>query len=137
VLLAAVGLATGRMVWAPGGVVPRDALILLVVPAMAEELVFRGLLTPERSKDRSVLRAVLPGLGLYILWHPAQALWLAAAAPVQTDPVFLILVTALGLGLGVLRWMSGSIWPGVFVHWLVVLGWQALLAGPSLRAMAG
>ncbi len=127
----------GWLVWAPGGVVPRDALMLLVVPALAEELVFRGLLTPVRSRDQTVLRAVLPGLGFYILWHPAQALWLAAAAPVLTDPVFLSLVAALGFGLGLLRWASGSIWPGVIVHWAVVLGWQALLGGPSLRAMAG
>jgi uncharacterized protein len=134
--LAALGLATGRLVWTPERVLPGDALLLLVVPALTEELLFRGLLTGDRLATPSVTLAVLPGLGLYVLWHPVQSLWLPAAAPVLTDPMFLLCVALLGVVLGVLRWASGSLWPGIFLHWAVVLGWQTLLGGPSLRALA-
>ncbi len=108
-----------------------DAFLLLAViaffaPALGEELIFRGALQPRtvsRPKDWSLAILSLAG---FVLWHPVQVwLGLPMAQPVFTDPGFLSLVAVLGVLCTALTHRSGSLWPAIILHWLVVIGWKA------------
>jgi predicted Abi (CAAX) family protease len=104
------------------------AATLLLAPALGEELLFRGLLIPRHGPGAAW---VLLSVGLFVLWHPLQALsvgppWSAAFL----DPWFLAAVAILGTALARIYAATGSLWPGVLVHWIVVLGWKAWLGGP-------
>lgn len=100
------------------------AVIAFFIPALAEELVFRVGLPAFLGDSR---RADALALAAFILWHPVQVwLGLPMHQPVFLDPVFLGLAALMGvLACGLYR-RSGSIWPAVTLHWLVVLGWKAL-----------
>lgn len=108
-----------------------DAFLLLAViaffaPALGEELIFRGVLQPRavsRPKDWSLAILSLAG---FVLWHPVQVwLGLPMAQPVFTEPAFLLLVAILGALCTALTHLSGSLWPAIILHWLVVIGWKA------------
>ncbi len=62
-----------------------------------------------------------------MLWHPLQH-WLdvgpEGSAIFTTLPFFLTVIT-LAFALGLLREVSGSIWPPVLLHWTVVCAWKA------------
>ena len=99
------------------------------MPALGEELVFRGLLIPGRDAAPQAVGAVALSTALFVLWHPLQTLWWNEAAAVFLRPDFLAIVALLGLLCALLRRRSGSIWPGVALHWAVVVGWKGWLAG--------
>lgn len=134
-VLLALGFAGGLMRLAPrfDEAVLRLALIALVAPALAEELLFRAALLPRPDPDRPLpLGALALSASLFLLWHPLQILifpphWRA----VMLDPWFLAAVAAFGIASARLYWATGSIWPSVALHWLVVVAWKALLSGPS------
>ena len=50
---------------------------------------------------------------------------------VVLDPWFLASVAAFGVASARLYWNTGSLWPPVALHWMVVVAWKALLGGPS------
>lgn len=84
----------------------------LILPSLAEELVFRVLPPP---------RFALPALVLYVLYHPLNAwLFIPAARPVFYDPVFLMLAALLGACCTVLYRRTRSLWPPLLLHWLAV-----------------
>ena len=104
------------------------AATLLVVPALGEELMFRGLLIP---RDSPAVKAMALSVLLFVLWHPLQArtigpLWAGAFL----DPWFLAAAAILGVALARIYAATRSLWPCVLAHWLVVLGWKMLLGGP-------
>lgn len=104
------------------------ALRVLLVPALLEETVFRVLLNPHRSEGTGIKRAWLAGVGslvAYVLVHPLVALVVPAAGAFLTAS-FLLLTTLLGLACLVLYRRSGSVWPPMALHWLVVVGWLSL-----------
>ena len=109
--------------------VPRDnvgaiSLSAFLVPALAEELVFRSWL------PRGAPLAAVASFLAYVFWHPLQViLHLPFARPEFTDASFLGLVAWLGLACTLARVRSGSIWPGVVIHWGVVVLWLALFGG--------
>ena len=104
------------------------AASLFLAPALGEELLFRGLVIPRRGpKARWIAISTL----LFVLWHPLQALTLGPPwADAFLDPWFLAAVALLGVALGRIYAATGSLWPCVLAHWLVVFGWKALLGGP-------
>ena len=104
------------------------AATLFFAPALGEELLFRGLIIPrERPNTRWLVLSVL----LFVLWHPLQALTFGPPwAGAFLDPWFLAAVAVLGTALARIYAATGSLWPCVLLHWLVVLGWKALLGGP-------
>jgi uncharacterized protein len=109
----------------------RLALIAIIAPAIGEELLFRAALLPAKDEPMHPARGAL-AIGLFVLWHPLQIIpfgrhW----AEIVLDPWFLACVAVLGLALTRLYRATGSIWPGVLLHWLAVVGWKAFLGGPS------
>jgi predicted Abi (CAAX) family protease len=108
---------------------PRSELLVLslsafLIPALGEELVFRGWLR------RGLPIAAVASLLAYILWHPAQELLnLPFGRPEFLDPRFLSLIAWLGLACTLSRIRSGSIWPAVIIHWGAVVVWKALYGG--------
>jgi predicted Abi (CAAX) family protease len=98
--------------------------IAFLVPALAEELVFRVLLGGRENSVRA-----LCALGAFLVWHPVQTwLGLPLAQPIFTDPAFLLIVGLLG-GICTISWQrSGSIWPAVVMHWILVVAWKGFTA---------
>jgi predicted Abi (CAAX) family protease len=127
-VLAALGWA-GALV-DPGAVdwpaLLRLAAIALIVPALAEEVVFRAALLPAPSTRVSMLRLTL-AIAAFVAWHPLQVLWFGVAwGETVLDPWFLAAVAALGIAASRLYLATASIWPPVILHWLVVIAWKAL-----------
>lgn len=132
-LIALLAFATGLAHFDP---MPFDArwlgffFGLMLVPALGEELVFRALLVPSPGRLFPAGQAVL-AVGLFILWHPLQALSFGPPwSAIFLDPRFLTIVAGLGVLLVRLYRATGSVWPCVATHWLVVAAWKLLFAGP-------
>ena len=102
------------------------AAVAVVVPALGEELVFRGVLQPERLSGLWSYAGAGLSLALFVLWHPMQVWtgWFTGQA-VFLDPGFLILVAGLGLACTLSVHRSGSVWAAVAMHWVVVVVWKA------------
>ena len=98
------------------------ALVAFFFPAFFEEFVFRGIL----NRAQSPLSISL-STAAFVLWHPLEAhLFLKEAIPWFTDPRFLAFVALFGFWFCILRKVSGSLWPPIICHWMVVLTWKGL-----------
>lgn len=105
--------------------------ILLLVPALGEELLFRWLLYPRSGLPGRKLLVIL-SVSLFVLWHPLQV-WSGlgpAWSGIFLDPVFLVCVALLGSTVAMLRERTGSIWPPVLFHWMIVAAWKLGFGGP-------
>lgn len=107
--------------------------ISLILPAITEELFFRVLLLPHPSENTSVLTLWLwsaISLAMFIVYHPLNALtFFPAGRTTFKTAVFLSLAALLGITCTLAYFHSGSIWPPVAIHWLVVVVWLLLLGG--------
>lgn len=109
---------------APRGQAATLWLSVFLFPVLVEELVFRGWLR------RGAPVAAIASFLAYILWHPLQVwLNLPFARPEFREAHFLGLVATLGFVCTLARVRSGSIWPGVVIHWGVLVAWLALFGG--------
>lgn len=134
--MAAIGVTTGLYKLGPGDLsaLPLTMLTVFFVPAIGEEVVFRGLMVPSRPERPATPIAV--STVLYILWHPLEGFtFLPGARELFTRPDFLLVTGLLGLACGLTRWRTGSIWPAVLLHWAVVVVWKTWLGGPSLDSL--
>jgi predicted Abi (CAAX) family protease len=135
--IGAVGFSTGLYAIGPARTqgLPLRLLTVLIAPAIGEEACFRGLLVPDRSETRSPWRALAAMTGVFTLWHVVEAkTFLPGAARTFVRPDFLACAAILGLGCGVIRWRTASLWPAVALHWLMVTLWQTWLGGFILEA---
>jgi len=112
------------------------SLLMLIHPALVEEVVFRGLLLPRnpRTTSRTLLVAIAAAaLALYVASHPLNA-WLFRpdVLGVFASPAYLVLAALLGLACTVAYFISRSIWPPVAIHWLTVMLWIWFLGGQAL-----
>ena len=97
-----------------------------ITPILAATI--RGVLLPRDG--RTTIWLALSVL-LFVLWHPLQAVTLGPPrAETFLDPWFLAAVAVLGTALARIYAATRSLWPCILTHWLVVLGWKALFAGP-------
>lgn len=104
--------------------------LVMLVPALAEELIFRALLVPRPEQAFSVWHAVLC-VAAFVAWHPFQAVALRPKwSALFLDPWFLVATAVLGAALVRIYRITGSIWPCVGLHWLLVAGWKLLFGGP-------
>ena len=138
----AVGYAIGRRT---GLFQPRPAplpmvavaLGILLTPAFGEEFWFRGVLTRSREEQPDDLAALLPSTAAFTAWHVLTALTiLPGARTTFLRPDFLTLAALEGLVCGWLRRRTGSIWPGVLLHWAEVIVWKTWLGGPDFADLA-
>ncbi|MGG6294521.1 CPBP family glutamic-type intramembrane protease [Leptolyngbya sp. AN02str] len=111
----------------------QTALMTLFAPALLEELGYRVLIIPHPSEGASASAQTLwliISLAVFIVAHPLNAITLYKRAyPLFLSPVFLIMASLLGLGLTGLYQLSGSIYPIVLMHWIVVFVWLVGLGG--------
>jgi predicted Abi (CAAX) family protease len=106
------------------------AIILFFIPALAEELVFRSILLSWFASFSQRLGNWL-SIGLYVLWHPLQALTFGPPwSAIFLQPSFLFATFILGIILTHIRIVSQSLWPVIAIHWLLVVVWKLLFAGP-------
>lgn len=105
----------------------------LPMTAIAEELIFRVLLLPHPTENPSftVLWCwEIISLATFLVYHPLNALtFYPAGNPTFMNPVFLLLAGLLGVACAIAYWQSGSLWPPVVIHWLVLVVWILLLGG--------
>jgi predicted Abi (CAAX) family protease len=105
----------------------------LATPAISEEVVFRVLLLPHPAEAVAGITPWLWGsfsLILFILYHPANAYsFFPAGRQVFIAPIFLSLAALLGVICTLSYLQSGSLWPPVFLHWIIVVVWLLLLGG--------
>ena len=137
VAIAIFGFGGGVLRFAaPAPGLPESLAAAFFVPALGEELAFRGLLVPDaRETSRPTLSFTL-STAAFVAWHVVEAeTFLPRAAPLFTNMFFLVCAAALGLGCGYARWRTSSVWPAVAMHWLAVAAWQAFLGGPGLEAL--
>lgn len=133
--MAAIGLSTGLYALGPGNMsaLPLTLLTVFFVPAIGEEVVFRGLMVPSRNEAARPIIAMALSTSLYVLWHPLEGFtFLPGARALFARPDFLLVTGLLGLACAVTRWRTGSIWPAVFLHWAAVVVWKTWLGGPAL-----
>ena len=116
------------------------AAALLPMPALGEELLFRGALLPhpgEATPWPVLLAWSALGIGLFVLYHPlAGRLWYRRAERVFHDPRFLLQTALLGVATTALYQASGSLWPAVLLHALAVLVWLERLGGRQHLTLA-
>jgi predicted Abi (CAAX) family protease len=130
----AVGRRTGLFQPAPGRPRLGDALTILVVPALGEELLFRAALTPSRAETPGDLRAIGASTLAFTAWHVLEALtFLPGARRTFLRSDFLALCALEGLACAWLLRRTGSVWPGVVLHWAEVFVWKTWLGGAALK----
>jgi len=106
------------------------AVILFFLPALAEELVFRGVLLSWFAGFSQRLGNWLSIL-LFVLWHPVQAVTFGPPwAAIFLQPSFLFATFILAIVLTHIRIASQSLWPVILIHWLLAVCWKLLLGGP-------
>jgi predicted Abi (CAAX) family protease len=129
--ILAIGFGSGLFGWAPSGE-PWLGLLLkaLLAPALVEEILFRGLLSPARGEVERPATWIALGLAIFVLWHVLGGL-LFPGAEFFLRPSFLLCAALLGLACALMRYRTGSLWPPVAFHAVAVWAWQALLGGIS------
>lgn len=107
--------------------------ICLLTPAITEEVFFRVLLLPHITEDVSRNKKWLWGcisLVIFIVYHPLNALTgYPAGFPTFMNPVFLLQATLLGIICTIAYFQSGSLWPSVVIHWIIVVAWLVFFGG--------
>jgi predicted Abi (CAAX) family protease len=107
--------------------------ICFLTPAISEEVFFRVLLLPARFENFSWnTKILLVGLSLtlFIAYHPLNALtFYPSGLKTFFNPIFLFLVGILGIVCSLAYLQTGSLWPPVVIHWLVVVLWLSILGG--------
>jgi uncharacterized protein len=108
----------------------RFAALLFLAPALGEELLFRGLFVPPPTQPASATRLMV-AVAAFVAWHPLQACTLGPPwAGLFLNPWFLLATAALGAALVAQYRLTGSLWPCVLTHWVVVLFWKLVFDGP-------
>lgn len=137
-LAAPADLFPGRVELAGPGIVLRLFLLPLLVPALAEELFFRGLLYPHPDEPvllRGRFGWAALSLLIYVVAHPLNG-WLLrpVARDIFFDGRFLVIVLLLGVAALVSYHRARSLWPAVVMHYLTVALW---LSFGGLTLLAG
>ena len=104
-MAAAFGLSTGTGVdpWVAGGYGWAGAAAATVIfPAVFEELAFRGLILPRLARVLGGGEAVFVSAVMFAVLH--------------LNPLTAPFLLPMGIGLGILRRRSGSLWPCVLMH---------------------
>ena len=134
-VMAAIGFSSGYYALHPPLLkgLPLRLITVLIAPGLGEEIPFRGLLVPGRREAANPWPSLLLMTAVFAAWHVVEVFTiLPAARTAFLRPDFLACAATLGLGCGLVRWRTGSLWPAVLLHWLAVTIWQTWLGGFSL-----
>jgi len=132
-LIASVAFPAGLAHWEPNfGGWPLRLAKVMIVPAFMEEWVFRGVLIPARGGSSRPGLWIAFGLAAFVAWHIVEASTFLPSAHLFLTAPFLICALVLGAACGGMRFVTGSLWPAVIFHGLVVFFWQAALGGPDV-----
>jgi predicted Abi (CAAX) family protease len=128
-----LGMATGLLHHQPRPALEilKAAAIVIFIPALGEELPFRALLVPDRTEAKSAWLPIILSTAVFSGWHVVETLWQPKERALFTRPDFLAWAAWLGLWCAILRRRSGSVWPGVLLHWATVVAWIGWLGGPG------
>jgi predicted Abi (CAAX) family protease len=111
----------------------RVIAIALVMPSIFEEVVFRVLLLPHPGEGTSPDVQWLWGaiaLLIFVLFHPLNSFtFFPASRTTFLNPIFLMAAGFLGVVCSLSYWQSGSLWPPVVIHWIIVVVWLLFLGG--------
>ncbi len=113
---------------------PLRLLSVMLVPALTEEIVFRGIL-PSQGESRHAALWYASGILAFVLWHVVEARTFLPGAHLFLTPAFLAAAAVLGAACAAMRWRTGSLWPGVILHSLAVFLWQIFLGGPDVKSL--
>jgi predicted Abi (CAAX) family protease len=107
----------------------RVLLVAFIAPSLVEEIFFRVLLLPNSTEVVSPAVRwffVCLSLVIFVGYHPLNVL---AGCGTFRNPVFLFLAALLGIICTSAYLQSGSLWPPVILHWLIVVVWLLVLGG--------
>ncbi len=130
--IAAIAVVFGLIRWQPRLDLWPVHLGVFIVPAFTEELVFRGLLIPGRGESFHAHRWIALSTLAFVVWHVIEATIILRNALLFLYPAFLVCAGLLGLACAITRYRSGSLWPAVLFHGLVVFAWQVFFSGPTI-----
>jgi predicted Abi (CAAX) family protease len=144
-LVLPLGLGSGFLSreWppSPAGELAWNAVALLIMPALGEELLFRVALLPHPLEGVGLGSSLVWGalsVGLFTAYHPlASRLWYGRGRGVFGDPRFLVPCALLGVICVIAYQATGSLWPPLLLHWAVVVVWLEVLDGRRLLSRAG
>jgi predicted Abi (CAAX) family protease len=106
---------------------------LFFIPSLFEEIIFRGLLLPHRSRgicNRPLFFYSAFGIVAFVVWHPINAMTINPSAySMFTDPVFLCLAALMAIACTITYVKTGSLWVPIAIHWLTVVVWVFFLGG--------
>lgn len=108
-------------------------VVVFVVTALAEEIVWRGLVPSLLEERVGSRRAWMASAGLYALAHLPVA-WSLRVTDAGLNPVIPLAALGCGIVWGAMARRFGRLWPGIFSH--VLFDWAAVMMfrfwGPSL-----
>jgi membrane protease YdiL (CAAX protease family) len=130
--VALLALALGVVVFLPAGALA-DSMEKLRPMSAADKAAYQALFVPRSFAHGVALYLFVAGLGAFAeellfrgalytalrpLQSPASATWVMAVlfTLIHLEPRFLPSILALGVLLGVVRAVSGSLWPPLFLH---------------------
>lgn len=131
-IIAVLATSTGLLRYHPD--LSRLSPVVFLIPAFTEELIFRGPLPTQGETTRPFLWLSL-GVVIFTLWHVVEATTFLPGATLFLTPGFLICAAVLGAACAWMRYRTGSLWPGVVFHGVVVLAWQVLFSGPAIAEL--
>jgi predicted Abi (CAAX) family protease len=109
---------------------------LFFLPALFEELLFRLLLIPhpiETAMFADIFKWSIISLVAFVIYHPLNAvIFYHAGKPTFWDWRFLTLAGLLGAVCSIAYYHTGSTWPPILIHWIVVVSWVKLFGGRHL-----
>lgn len=114
-------------------VIFRLSLVTLIFPATAEEIFFRIILLPHKFEQVPLIYQFIwasISLILFIIYHPLNAtLFIQSARTIFNNFVFLTSAGFLGIICTIAYLKSGSIYPSITLHWVIVLVWLLVFGG--------
>jgi predicted Abi (CAAX) family protease len=109
---------------------------LFFLPALFEEVVFRGFLLPHKERAVPTLHVLFYAvfsIALFIAWHPINAMTINHPAfSMFTNPVFLSLAALMAVACTITYLKTGSLWVPIAIHWLTVVAWVFLFNGRNV-----
>jgi predicted Abi (CAAX) family protease len=114
---------------------PLRLIRVMCVPAFTEELIFRGFLIPDKGELRRPILWSALAIVVFVIWHVFEALVLLPGARLFLQPLFLLCAGILGKGCALMRYRTGSLWPAVILHGLLVWTWQVFFGGPDIAQL--